>query len=76
MPPPAPPPLTGRPPCAEPTGAPAGLNATALSASEIQVSWTAVRQPSPEGILRGYEVWSAAGAPPPQLMGGRGCGGV
>ncbi|XP_056460222.1 contactin-2 [Gadus chalcogrammus] len=40
----------------EPTGAPASLNATALSAFEIQVSWASVRQPSPEGILRGYEI--------------------
>ncbi|KAJ3601776.1 hypothetical protein NHX12_029540, partial [Muraenolepis orangiensis] len=39
----------------EPTGAPSSLNATALSAFEIQVSWDAVRQPNLDGILRGYE---------------------
>ncbi|XP_011473528.1 contactin-2 isoform X1 [Oryzias latipes] len=40
----------------EPTVGPASINATALSAFEIQVSWEPVQQLSANGILRGYEI--------------------
>lgn len=40
----------------EPTVGPSSLNATALTAFEIQVSWEPVQQLSANGILRGYEV--------------------
>lgn len=43
----------------EPTVGPASINATALSAFEIQVSWEPVQQLSANGILRGYEVKSS-----------------
>ncbi|XP_035517560.1 contactin-2 [Morone saxatilis] len=39
----------------EPTVGPSSINATALTAFEIQVSWEAVQQLSANGILRGYE---------------------
>ena len=44
----------------EPTVGPSTINATALSAFEIQVSWEPVQQLS--GILRGYEVMSCINA--------------
>uniref|UniRef100_A0AAQ4RAU7 Contactin 2 n=1 Tax=Gasterosteus aculeatus aculeatus TaxID=481459 RepID=A0AAQ4RAU7_GASAC len=40
----------------EPTVGPSGVNATALTAFEIQVSWEPVQQLSADGILRGYEI--------------------
>ncbi|XP_051803974.1 contactin-2 [Acanthochromis polyacanthus] len=40
----------------EPTVGPLNINATALSAFEIQVSWEPVQQLSANGILRGYEI--------------------
>lgn len=40
----------------EPTVGPSNINATALTAFEIQVSWEPVQQLSANGILRGYEV--------------------
>uniref|UniRef100_A0AAQ5Z4P4 Contactin 2 n=1 Tax=Amphiprion ocellaris TaxID=80972 RepID=A0AAQ5Z4P4_AMPOC len=40
----------------EPTVGPLNINATALSAFEIQVSWEPVQQLSASGILRGYEI--------------------
>uniref|UniRef100_A0A3Q4N4V3 Contactin-2 n=1 Tax=Neolamprologus brichardi TaxID=32507 RepID=A0A3Q4N4V3_NEOBR len=40
----------------EPTVGPSSINATALSAFEIQVSWEPVQQLSANGILRGYEI--------------------
>ncbi|XP_069544877.1 contactin-2-like, partial [Brachyistius frenatus] len=40
----------------EPTVGPSNINATALSAFEIQVSWELVQQLSANGILRGYEI--------------------
>lgn len=43
---------------AEPTAGPLSINATALTAFEIQVSWDPVQQLSANGILRGYEVGS------------------
>lgn len=41
---------------AEPTVAPSRINATALTAFEMQVSWDPVQHLSANGILRGYEV--------------------
>lgn len=40
----------------EPTVAPLSINATALNAFDIQVSWDPVQQLSADGLLRGYEV--------------------
>ncbi|KAM6980111.1 contactin-2 [Aplochiton taeniatus] len=40
----------------EPTVAPSSINATALTAFDIQVSWEAVQQLSANGLLRGYEI--------------------
>ncbi|XP_039971428.1 contactin-2 [Xiphias gladius] len=40
----------------EPTVGPSNINATALTAFEIQVSWEPVQQQSTNGILRGYEI--------------------
>ncbi|XP_046880541.1 contactin-2 [Hypomesus transpacificus] len=40
----------------EPTVAPSSINATALTAFEIQVSWHPVHHHSSHGILRGYEI--------------------
>ncbi|XP_037535094.1 contactin-2 [Nematolebias whitei] len=40
----------------EPTVGPSSINASALSAFEIQVSWEPVQQLSANGILRGYEI--------------------
>lgn len=40
----------------EPTVGPSSINATALTAFEIQVSWEPIQQFSTNGILRGYEV--------------------
>ncbi|XP_008291579.1 contactin-2 [Stegastes partitus] len=40
----------------EPKVGPSNINATALSAFEIQVSWEPVQQFSANGILRGYEI--------------------
>lgn len=40
----------------EPTVGPSNINATALTAFEIQVSWEPVQQLSANGILRGYEI--------------------
>lgn len=40
----------------EPTVGPSNINATVLTAFEIQVSWEPVQQLSANGILRGYEV--------------------
>ncbi|KAM9364890.1 contactin-2 [Pholidichthys leucotaenia] len=40
----------------EPTVGPSSINATALSAFEIQVHWEPVQQLSANGILRGYEI--------------------
>ncbi|XP_070815011.1 contactin-2 [Chaetodon trifascialis] len=40
----------------EPTVGPSSINATALTAFEIQVSWEPVQQLSANGILRGYEI--------------------
>lgn len=35
---------------------PSNINATALSAYDIQVWWEPVQQPGANGVLRGYEV--------------------
>lgn len=43
----------------EPTVGPLSINATALSAFEIQVSWEPVQHLSADGLLRGYEVGAA-----------------
>nr|XP_023853255.1 contactin-2-like [Salvelinus alpinus] len=40
----------------EPTVAPSRINATALTAFEMQVSWDPVQHLSANGILRGYEI--------------------
>ncbi|XP_029682832.1 contactin-2 isoform X2 [Takifugu rubripes] len=40
----------------EPTLGPLGINATALSAFEIQVSWDPIHQLSTDVLLRGYEI--------------------
>lgn len=40
----------------EPTVGPLSINATALNAFDIQVSWDPVQQLSANGLLRGYEV--------------------
>lgn len=40
----------------EPTVAPASINATALTAFQIQVSWEPVQSVGTSGILRGYEI--------------------
>lgn len=40
----------------EPTVGPLSINATALNAFDIQVSWDPVQQLSADGLLRGYEV--------------------
>uniref|UniRef100_A0A671V5V4 Contactin 2 n=1 Tax=Sparus aurata TaxID=8175 RepID=A0A671V5V4_SPAAU len=40
----------------EPTVGPPSINATAMTAFEIQVSWEPVQQLSANGILRGYEI--------------------
>lgn len=40
----------------EPTVGPSYINATAMTAFEIQVSWEPVQQLSANGILRGYEI--------------------
>uniref|UniRef100_A0A6Q2Z6V4 Contactin 2 n=1 Tax=Esox lucius TaxID=8010 RepID=A0A6Q2Z6V4_ESOLU len=40
----------------EPTVAPSRINATALTAFDVQVSWDPVQQLSANGILRGYEI--------------------
>lgn len=40
----------------EPTVGPLSINATALNAFDIQVSWDPVQQLSTNGLLRGYEV--------------------
>uniref|UniRef100_A0A4W6E8Y2 Contactin 2 n=1 Tax=Lates calcarifer TaxID=8187 RepID=A0A4W6E8Y2_LATCA len=40
----------------EPTVGPSNINATVLTAFEIQVSWEPVQQLSANGILRGYEI--------------------
>lgn len=40
----------------EPTVGPVSINATALNAFDIQVSWDPVQQLSANGLLRGYEV--------------------
>lgn len=42
--------------CTVPTVGPQSINATALSAFEIQLWWDPVQQLSANGILRGYEV--------------------
>lgn len=42
----------------EPTLGPLSINATALSAFEIQVSWDPIHQLSADVLLRGYEVCS------------------
>ncbi|KAJ7999515.1 hypothetical protein DPEC_G00195230 [Dallia pectoralis] len=39
-----------------PTVAPSRINATALTAFDVQVSWEPVQHPSTNGILRGYEI--------------------
>ena len=41
---------------AEPTVAPLRINATALTAFEMQVSWDPIQHLSTNGILQGYEV--------------------
>ncbi|XP_053725357.1 contactin-2 isoform X1 [Synchiropus splendidus] len=40
----------------EPTAGPVSVNATALSAFEIQVSWDSVQDAGASGVLRGYEI--------------------
>uniref|UniRef100_H3CKT9 Contactin-3 n=1 Tax=Tetraodon nigroviridis TaxID=99883 RepID=H3CKT9_TETNG len=40
----------------EPTVGPLSINATALNAFDIQVSWDPVQQLSADGLLRGYEI--------------------
>ncbi|KAF0035476.1 hypothetical protein F2P81_013234 [Scophthalmus maximus] len=40
----------------EPTVGPSNINATALTAFDVQVSWEPVQQLSANGILRGYEI--------------------
>lgn len=40
----------------EPTVSPRKINATALTAFEIQVFWEPVQHLSTNGVLRGYEV--------------------
>lgn len=42
----------------EPTLGPLNINATAVSAFEIQVSWVPIHQLSTDMLLRGYEVCS------------------
>lgn len=40
----------------EPTVSPRRINATALTAFEIQVSWDPIQHLNINGVLRGYEV--------------------
>ncbi|KAM8867926.1 LOW QUALITY PROTEIN: contactin-2 [Synchiropus picturatus] len=40
----------------EPTAGPLSVNATALSAFEVQVSWDSVQDAGASGVLRGYEI--------------------
>lgn len=43
-------------PSLEPTVSPRRINATALTAFEIQVSWDPIQHLNINGVLRGYEV--------------------